>query len=460
MKGNITSELINYVLSLKYESLSNDSVQQVKYLALDYIGLAIRGQEYLSTTSLLDGIKKLSDKGKCTVISKSIKLKPEYAALINGASAHSLELDDTTNDASSHPGAVIFSTALAIAEDKNLSGKKIIEAVVAGYEVMTRVGIALNPTAHYERGFHPTGTCGTFGATVTASILLGLTESQTLSALGIAGSQAAGSMAFLNEGAWTKRLHPGWAAHSGIIAATLAKYNFYGPQDIFGGRRSFINGYSLEGRSEKIIENLGVGALQIHNTSIKPHACCRYNQGPIDLIIDMAKNNSISVNEIENINVQLVSTALPIVCEPYNQKINPKSVVDAQFSLPFGIAVALLEGKALLEQYNESKLTNAKINSLMKLVTYESNKDLDKEFPKKWPAVAEVTLKNGEKFKSKIEYPKGDPENKLSWDEIVDKFKYLSDIYCTDDEKDKIINNIKSFELMDNISELMRGIRE
>src|SRR5262249_31078469 len=149
-----------------------------------------------------------------------------YAALANGTAAHSLELDDTHQGGSIHLGVSVFSAALAVAEHVGASGKAFIAAAVVGFEVAARLAMAVRPKEHYGRGFHPTATCGTFGAAVSAAKLLDLNEPQLLSALGIAGSQAAGSMEFLTDGAWTKRLHPGWAAFAGIHAASLAREGF------------------------------------------------------------------------------------------------------------------------------------------------------------------------------------------------------------------------------------------
>src|SRR5262249_51924881 len=156
-------------------------------------------------------------------------------------------------------------------------------AVVAGYEATARLAMALQPKEHYALGFHPTQTCGVFGAAITSSKLLGLTAEQTLFAVGIAGSMAAGSMEYLAEGAWTKRIQPGLAARNGIEAAMLAAEGFTGPRHMFEGRDGFLHGYSRKSVPERLTAGLG-DSFEILHTAVKPHACCRYMQGPIDAI--------------------------------------------------------------------------------------------------------------------------------------------------------------------------------
>ena len=195
--------------------------------------------------------------------------------MANGTAFHSIEMDDVNNEASLHPGVVAFPTALSMADLAHVSGKDFIAAVVAGYDVIVRLGRALQPAEHYGRGFHPTGTCGAFGAAVVAGRLLGLQGDDFIHALGIAGSQTAGSMEFLAQGAWTKRLHPGWASHSGSWAALLARSGYTGPTTILEGRDGFLQAYSGNPDMSLVLQDLGDEYL-ITRTAIKPHACCRY----------------------------------------------------------------------------------------------------------------------------------------------------------------------------------------
>jgi 2-methylcitrate dehydratase PrpD len=188
-------------------------------------------------------VQRTGAAGNATVIGTSIRTLPAFAAFANGTASHGIEQDDTHGGGSIHLGTTMYSVALALAEAMpDLSSGRFLTAVVAGFEAAARIAMAVQPKEHYALGFHPTQTCGVFGAAVTASKLFGLTAEQTLAAVGIAGSMAAGSMEFLSEGAWTKRIHPGLAAQNGIQAAMLAAEGFVGPRHILEGRDGFLHG--------------------------------------------------------------------------------------------------------------------------------------------------------------------------------------------------------------------------
>jgi 2-methylcitrate dehydratase PrpD len=300
-----------------------------------------------------------------------------------------------------------------------------LAAAIAGYEVATRLAMALQPKLHYELGFHPTSTCGVFGAAVTAAKLLDLNEKPMLSAVGIAGSMAAGSLEFLAEGAWTKRLHPGLAAQNGILAAKLAAEGFRGPQTILEGRDGFLSAYSRNPIPELAIRDLGK-SYELLRTSVKPYACCRYMQAPIDGLIELAKEHNIDPDQIQRVEVAVLEAGWPLVCEPHERKYSPVNIVDAQFSMPFGAAVALLERAAGLDQFSTTQLDSPRLRSLMSKVVLTKDARLEENFPQEWPARMQIELANGEKFEKFIRYPKGDPENPLTWQELSAKFESLA----------------------------------
>jgi 2-methylcitrate dehydratase PrpD len=225
----ITRSLAKFSAGLTYEDLPPEVVEWAKYLCLDFAGVALNGSTTPSAKAVVEAIEGIERPGPSAIIGTGSRAQPEYAAMANGTAFHSIELDDVNNESSLHPGVVAYPTALAMADVVPVDGKSFITSVVAGYDIMVRLGRALKPAEHYGRGFHPTGTCGAFGAATVAGQLLGLEHESLAYALGIAGSQAAGNLEFLTDGAWTKRLHPGWASHSGIWAALLARSGFVGP---------------------------------------------------------------------------------------------------------------------------------------------------------------------------------------------------------------------------------------
>ncbi|MGA8761179.1 MAG: MmgE/PrpD family protein [Stellaceae bacterium] len=252
--------MAGYVARLKYEDIPPEVFDRAKVLTLDFLGSTIRARrDAASTPSLLKMLEELSldGKGEATVFGDSKTWTPAIAALLNGALGHSLDFDDTHADASLHPSATIVPAAFAVGEMTGASGREVLTAIVAGYEVCCRLGNALDPTSHYARGFHPTATAGTYGAAAAASKLLGLSEAQLISAFGVSGSQAAGSLQFLVNDAWNKRYQVGAAAMNGVIAASLARNDFVGAIESVEGKHGLLVGYSENAHPDKATTGLG-----------------------------------------------------------------------------------------------------------------------------------------------------------------------------------------------------------
>ena len=422
----ITKELIHYLWMLEPSHLAPEVVDRAKYLLLDYLGVAIRGSQTDSAQAVARMVEHAGSTGPSTVIGTPRKASPGAAALANGTSAHSIELDDTHQAGSIHLGVVMYSVAIALSESlPGIDADRFLAAVVAGYEAAARLGMAVQPKEHYGLGFHPTATCGVFGAAVTASKLLGLSEDQMLSAFGIAGSMAAGSLEFLASGAWTKRIHPGLASQNGIQAALLAAEGFRGPTTILEGRDGFLHGYSRDAQPELVTGGLGQ-SFEILRTAVKPHACCRYMQTPIDALIELARKYEIQPDDVTQIEVAVLEAGWSLVAEPKDRKFTPESIVDAQFSMPFGAAVAVLDKSAGLEQFAEEKMRSPEVRRLMGRVVLVKDARIEKNFPTEWRSRVVVYLANGERYENFVRFPKGDPENPLSWDELAAKFRSLA----------------------------------
>jgi 2-methylcitrate dehydratase PrpD len=378
----ITRTLVFFSHALNFRDLPGEVVERTKYLLLDYLGVAIAGSLTESSQPIYQMLARTASPGPCTVIGTASQTSPECAALANGTAAHSVELDDTHQAGSIHPGAVMFSTAIALSEiQPDKESAQFVTAVVAGYEVATRLAMALQPKFHYELGFHPTSTCGVFGATVTAAKLLRLSEEQMLAAVGIAGSMAAGSLEFLADGTWTKRLHPGLAAQNGILAAKLAAEGFQGPATILEGRDGFLWGYSRKSKPDLVTQDLGKD-FEILRTSIKPHACCRYMQAPIDGLIELATEHDLYPEQVARVEVSVLEAGWPLVCEPQKRKYSPANIVDAQFSMPYGPAVALTDRAAGLDQFTGESFHSPQIKSLMGKVVLQKDQRIEKTFPR------------------------------------------------------------------------------
>ena len=449
----LTQGLAGFVGTLTFEDLPPEVVDRAKYFCLDLLGVALSGSTTPSAQAVTGALARVGRSGPSVVWGTPYRALPEYAALANGIAAHSIELDDVNNAASLHPGVVVFPAALACGDLVAVDGKTFITAVAAGYDVIVRLGRALKPAEHYARGFHPTGTCGAFGAAALSGRLLGLKEEALLQALGIAGSQAAGSMEFLAQGTWTKRMHAGWAAHSGLWAAFLAREGFTGPPTIIEGRNGFLQAYSGDPNPDLVLEELGE-VFHITRTSVKPHACCRYKQGPIDCILQIVRQHHVEARDVEKVTVGVLGAGFNIVAAPEEQKRNPVSVIDMQFSMPFGAAVALLYGRAFLSEYTEEVAQRPEVRELMDRIICVQDPALDSRFPRLWPAWAEIQTTDGRTLRAEIEYPKGDPENALSWGDLKEKFTALSTPVLAEERQRKIITMVEALEGLKDIREL------
>jgi 2-methylcitrate dehydratase PrpD len=459
-KMQLTRKVAQLCHDLSFDSLDPEVRDRVKYLLLDYLGVAIRGAGTESSEPIHRFLSNRRDPvNGVPVIATDLLVDAPYAALALGTASHSLELDDVVNAASLHPAVSVMSAALPAAHMAGSSGRELMEAIVAGYEVTVKLGIALDPSAHYARGFHPTGTCGTLGAAVAAAKILKLDQDGMINALGIAGSQAAGSMEFLADGSFTKRFHAGWSAHSGLVAALLAREGFTGPSTIIEGKFGFLHAYSPASDMRKVLSGWGT-PFEIMNTSIKPHACCRYKQGAIDCILKIVEENTLSPEDIDKVEVSILKAGFALVADPREMKLNPKSIVDAQFSMPFGAAVAIIKKNAFLDQYCMENISSSAVKNLMSRIHCVEDPEIEKDFPRKWPAKVVITTKDKQIYRKQMEHPKGDPENPLSWEEIIQKYRNLTAPVFADDKCFEIVDSVRNLENIIDVTGLLDKMRK
>ena len=361
--ANETATLAAYVADLKFDDIPQDVRERAKVLTLDYLGSTIRArQEAESTPALLNMLQALSldGAGEATVFGDSKKWTPAVAALLNGALGHSLDFDDTHADSSLHPSAPVVPAAFAVGEMVGASGEQVLTAIVAGYEVCCRLGNALDPTSHYARGFHPTATAGTYGAAAAAGKLLGLSKEQLISAFGVSGSQAAGSLQFLVNGAWNKRYQVGAAAMNGVIAATLAKNDFLGATESVEGKHGLLVGYSDDAHPEKATAGLGK-VYETMKIGVKPYPSCRYTHAAIDAIIAMRREHNLTPAQVKRVEIGLHRNGITLTGDAATKR-HPTSIVGGQFSMFFTGALALDQGSFGWDDYK--RLGDAAIDAL------------------------------------------------------------------------------------------------
>jgi 2-methylcitrate dehydratase PrpD len=420
----ITAVLSDYVASLSFDDLPSEVTDRAKQLTTDLIGSIVRaGSEADSTPSLLAMLARLGfdAPGQSQVFGLSRGFGPGAAALLNGALGHSLDFDDTHADSSLHPSAPVVPAAIAAAEMVGASGKQLLTAIVAGYEVCCRLGNALDPTAHYARGFHPTATAGTFGAAAAAGKLLGLDAHGIASAFGVAASQAAGSLQFLVNGAWNKRYQVGAAAMNGLIAATLAAEGFIGAADAIEGKHGFLKGYTDNARLDRATADLGV-VYETLKIGMKPYPACRYTHAAVDGLLALRKEKALSPDDIVGVTVGLHRNGIILVGAPIEEKRRPRSVVEGQFSMPFAAAVALYQGSFGWDDY--ALLGNPAIDAVAARIDVIQDERLE---GLRHPFGAHIMVETRDgRHERHIADPSGEPDSFPAPAQIEEKFMTLA----------------------------------
>lgn len=447
MNRTISQKFANFSKNLKFNMLPKEVMIQAKKCLLDFIGVAIAGSECPLLPVLLRITSHIDTKQKAIVIGQKKSASLLFAPLINGTLGHFLELDDGHRASISHPGTVVIPAALAVAENRNSSGKDLLLSVILGYEIICRIGRSIQPSHQTIRGFHTTGTCGTFGAAIAASKLFELSNIKTTNALGLAGLQASGLLEVMNNGSMSKPFQAGKASHNGLLAALLAKYNIKSPITIFEGKKGFLNAMANKWNKRDIFEDFGKKFL-ISEIYFKFHAACGLVHSSIDAIIKIMEENNLNTKDIKRIILKVQTYAADVVGK---KNIIPKTPEEAKFSLPFNAAIAALYRKANREQYTMKIIRNPEVISLIKKSEVIADKNLDKTFPIKRSSIAVIETISGIKFEKKVDCPKGSPENPPSYYDIFKKFLYLTNSYINNTHANRIAEMVEKIDKMENI---------
>jgi len=388
---------------------------------LDAVGIAMASGKFDFAHRTLSALQGLGEAGTVPVIGLPSRLSMRDAALMNGLLCHGLDFDDTHLDGVIHPTASVFPAVLSAAIKVGASGRDLVTAYVLGVEAATRIAAAAQGRFHHH-GFHPTGVVGVFGCALAAGRLFGLTSKELASAQGVALSFAAGSLEFLEDGAWNKRIHPGWAAQGGIVAAALAKQGFAGITRPYSGRyglfRSYLAGEGMA-KPEKFTDALG-SDWQLMKTAIKPIPACHFTHAAVDAALAL-RAKGVSPEMIASGYVLVPEPVIAVVCEPQSNKRRPANSYDAQFSIPFLVAAALVRGKLTLAEIEPDALSNPTILALAQKISYEI--DPRSPFPRAYSGELVLRLTDGRELRHREEINRGAPDRPLTNGEIVEKFR-------------------------------------
>ncbi|HYG91278.1 MAG TPA: MmgE/PrpD family protein [Azospirillum sp.] len=389
---------------------------------LDAIGIALASTRYDFAHKTLTALRGLAGDGPVPVIGMPARLPARDAATVNGLLCHGLDFDDTHIGGVIHPTSSVLPAVLSAAAMTGADGRAVVSAYVLGVEVAARLGAVARGGFH-QVGFHPTGMIGVFGCALAAGRLLGLTRGQLAHAQGIALSMAAGSLEFLEDGAWNKRLHPGWAAAAGITAAALAREGFVGATRPYEGRFGLFSAYlgKEAGRTELGLATAGLGETwELMETAIKPFPACHFTHACIDAALAL-RRDGIDPTRIRSIEALVPEQVIKTVCEPEANKKRPANSYDAQFSVPFLVAAALVRQRLTLAELENDALGDAAILELASKVSYRA--DPDSAFPKAYSGELIVTLDDGRVARHREHINRGAADRPLSNADIVEKYR-------------------------------------
>lgn len=451
-----TEALAAFLASIRYADLSDTTIEKTKMLFLDWLGSALAGAPSEPVRILARFVRSMGPAGgSATVVPWRATSSPFFAALLNGASSHVVEMDDLHNGAVAHPGTVVFPAALAVAQDRDASGERFIASVVAGYEACVRVGEYLG-RSHY-RVFHTTATAGILGAAAAAAHLLGGDAGVMQHALGSAGTQAAGLWEFLRDGAMSKQLHAGKAAADGLLAAYLAQDGFTGASRILEGPAGMGAAMSRDADPRCLAAGLTERPMRwkVLETSLKYHASCRHTHPAADALLEVMRRYKLSADDLAAIRVRVYRAASDVL----GAVEEPRTIHQAKFSLGFVLALIALYGRAGVADFTEETLHAPAVTSLARRVSMVVDDSLDALYPARWCAVVDVELVDGRIYSSRVDEPKGDPGNPLTAAEVEEKFRVLARAGGLLDERDveEVIARVRTLERAVSLRDVLPG---
>lgn len=431
----ITRKLAAFAANLEYQDLPVATVATAKRLLLDGLGCLLAGTAAAPGRCAARMARRLGGEPQAMVFADGMLNSVCHAAFVNGITLYSVGLNDFLQRASAHPGACIIPVLLAVGEWQRSSGAVLLAAMAAGYEVIDRVARTIMPS-HRERGFHPTGTCGTFGATAAAGRLLALDADQMACAFGIAGSQAAGLMEYINDGTSTIMFHAGRAAKNGVEATLLTQAGLTGPATVLEGTRGFFHATADAVDPECALLDLGQ-RYALHDTTFRPYFGCTSTiaaSGATAKII--RQRREMGSQDVDQVNVY----CHPVVARD-NAETNPLTLLAARLSLPFNVALVLARGDVLTGDLEAKDLSDIRIRSLLPRVQLISDANI-----RRFGSTVQVRFKSGSVEEAAMPSWRGDSADPLPWDEVAIKFRRLVNPVIATPDQDRIIELVASIE--------------
>jgi len=415
-KISVAETLAQKIIALQEGPLPDVTTRKCEDLLIDVVGLCVtaRNEDYVRSALL-----GCDDDGPCTAIGHPRRLTATGAAFVNGTAAHGEDFDDTFEGGPVHAGAVIVPAVLAACERHNPDGSMALIAIAVGTEVLCRLSLVV-PKAVHKAGFHPTAIFGAMGAAAGVGAALGLDARQIVDALGIAGSMAGGIIEYLAEGAWTKRLHAGWAAQSGIRAALLARSGFVGPRTVFEGVHGLFNGFAhtTQGDYDALLGDFGTRWV-IDTLAFKPYPCGTMAQPYIDCARRLGARG-IAPEDVSEIVCEVAEGTVHRLWEPLASKQRPPNGYAAKFAVPYLLATGFVHGGVGLGAFTESAIRDPRVLALAAKVKFVI--DPDNPYPDNYTGHIRATLQGGRVIEERQPYLRGGAQEPLTRQDVTDKF--------------------------------------
>ena len=457
-KPSLARRYARFALGLSLADIPAPAVTRASALVLDTLGSCLASSREDFGRAVLTAAEQLGGRQESTLIGASTKAGAASAVLANATLAHGLDFDDTREDAIVHTGCVAVTTALSVGEAVGASGRGVLEATVVGVEVMCRVGLAV-PGRFHARHYHPTSLTGSFAAAAVAGKLYGLTEDQLVHAFGICGSQAGGIIEYLADGSWTKRLHPGWAAHAGVSAALLARAGFTGPETVFEGAHGFYQAFAGGSDTvalDRLADTLG-RVWEIEQLTLKPYPCGSIAQPYMDCALKLREKHQIQPGQIAAIRCRTAAGPVPRLWEPLAAKHRPANGYAAKFSLPYLLAVMFVKGRASLAEFTDEAARDPQALEVAGKVTYELDPTID--YPRQFIGHVAVQLRDGRRLEERQDHPRGGPDFPMSREQIEAKFLGNASLAVSETQAAVVIRMVADLASHPDVNALARSLK-
>ena len=451
------NDLITFIKKLEFEKIPDNIIGKAKMCILDWIGVSLAATSTPLSKKILQFVLSLKTNLECSLIGSGLKADFINAAFYNATLGHMLELDDTHIRGIIHPGTVIIPSVFSIGERENADCVDIITSIIIGYEVMGKVATSMQPSLR-DRGFHATSICGPIGVAAAIAKLLNFDVENIRNALSIAATQSSGLLASFTGDTELKPIHAGFAARNGIFAVQLTCNRIIAP-DVFSGYKNFFETFTGSSTTYTILYNNNKKysnnkKFEILNVGFKIHSACRHFHSAIDALINIMKKNDLRFDDITYIKVRCHGMAIR-----GHNILSPTTLTGVKMSLPFCLAIAAYKGRVdeNVDDILNNKTTYAILRKFAENVELIHDNRFDKLFPEKIPAEVEVYAA-GKKFKEYVEYPKGEPQNPLGWEDLITKFTRLNQKRLDEERINEIVRFVKSFEKNKSVKPLMRRL--